>query len=242
MRTRSRCTSAYWRYEKNIWSRSSSCRSFAEQSRGIISSSRSLCGRAAVVQRALAIRERTLGPDGPDVAVSLINYGLSLMIGQNGKNCRLARKMCARKLRLCVPGSIRYSSRPLTAISHISSISLGRGALVTPPLDTKLACLDRDHEEKISHRVGQPQVGECSLAMPLAVGHGVAEEAERGFPSPIGPAWPAELALAEAAAVVQEFRRRTLASVHVTLLHSAARSSQSLMQRRIAPAARPADR
>ena len=80
---------------------------------------------------------------------------------------------------------------------------IGRSAF-SAPSDAKFACLDRNHEEKIPHRVGLYQVRECSLAMPLPVGHSIAEEAQRRLDpgqAAIGPARPAGLALTETAAV-----------------------------------------
>jgi hypothetical protein len=102
---------------------------------------------------------------------------------------------------------------------------IGRSAL-TAPSDAKFTCLDRDHEEKISHRVGQPQVGECGLTMFLPIGYGVAKEAQGCFnlgQAAMGAARPTGFALAEAAAVVA----RNFVAVHgvrpvthVTPLHS----------------------
>jgi hypothetical protein len=112
------------------------------------------------------------------------------------------------------------------SILQVPLIARSRRAFVTPPLDTKLACLDRDHEEKISHRVGHPQSRDRGLAMPLPVGHGVAEEAQRCVDlgqAPIGAPRPAGFAFAEAVAMVT----RNFVAVHwrpsgrgdVTLLH-----------------------
>ena len=55
---------------------------------------------------------------------------------------------------------------------------IGHSAFAAPP-DAKFACLDRDHKEKISHGVGQPQVREGGLTMFLPIRHSVAKEAQR---------------------------------------------------------------
>jgi hypothetical protein len=89
---------------------------------------------------------------------------------------------------------------------------IGRSAF-SAPSDAKLTRLDRDHEEKIPHRVGVYQLRERSLAMPLPVGHSIAEEAQRRLDpgqAAIGPARPAGLALSEAAAMVT----RNFVAVH----------------------------
>ena len=95
-----------------------------------------------------------------------------------------------------------------------------------PPLDAKLACLDRDHEEKISHWVSQPQVREGSLTMPLPISHRVAEEAPRRLdlgPATVRSTRPAGFALTETAEVVaRNFVAIRLPSVlDVTMLHGA---------------------
>ena len=139
-------------------------------------------------------------------------------------------------------------ARPLALTELLMPIG---GSAFSAPSDAKFACLDRNHEEKIPHRVGLYQVRERSLAIPLRAGHRVSEEAQRCLDpgqAAIGPARPAGLDPSEAAAMVT----RNFVAVHwlypgldVTPLHGAighllsfyhvvAPSSQSLMQRRIA--------
>jgi hypothetical protein len=66
---------------------------------------------------------------------------------------------------LCAIANTALAAASTTAISDRARLA---GAF-SPPPDTKLACLDRDHEEKISHRVDQPQLRERGLTMPLPV-------------------------------------------------------------------------
>src|SRR6516162_6991002 len=93
----------------------------------------------------------------------------------------------------------------------ISKLNVGAQGLLMPiggsafsaPSDAKFACLDRNHEEKIPHRVGLYQVRERSLAIPLPAGHRVSEEAQRCFDlgqAAIRPTRPTGLALAKTAA------------------------------------------
>jgi hypothetical protein len=96
--------------------------------------------------------------------------------------------------RLGAYSSLTVQARPLALAARL--IPIGRSAFAAPS-DAKLACLDRDHEEKISHRVSLYQVRECSLAIPLPVGHSVAKEAQRRVDlgqAAIGPSRTARLA------------------------------------------------
>ena len=68
---------------KGARSRSSRCRGIAEQSGGPIPRPRSLCRCRAALQASLAIREKALGPDHPDVAKAL-NH-LAALYGNQGR-------------------------------------------------------------------------------------------------------------------------------------------------------------